>query len=150
MGKRILYNTSWTLRSAVSQFYTWDLQIAYRGQAIRDSQCHGHLMEHCLPSDELRYSLMSSGMACQMGDNSKPSITLNHSQVLKIVGFIEQVSDCPLTLGTHQDLAAVAMTHIGIYLSWLHSNEFFSLDWEDITVTPQERHLEKGLPQQSH
>jgi hypothetical protein len=55
-----------------------------------------------------------------MGDNSKPSIALNHNQVLKIVGFIEQAWDHHFTLGTPQDLASADMMHIGMYLSWLH------------------------------
>ena len=54
--------------------------------------------------------------------------------------------DQPLSLHQRRDVAAAAVTHIGMFQSWLRSNEFFSLDWEDVSTTPPDRHKEKGLP----
>ena len=144
-GERIQYNTSRSLRSAASQYNTWDLQLACPGRAIRDSQRRGHLTERCLPTDELGYSLMSAGMARRMGDSSKPSVALNISQVMKISGYLDQMWEQPLTLERRRDVAAAAVTHIGMFQSWLRSNEFFSLTWDDVSVTPPDRHEEKGL-----
>lgn len=144
-GERILYNTSRSLRSAASQYCIWDLQLAYPGRAIRDSQRRGHLTERCLPTDELGYSLMTSGMARRMGDSSKPSVALNSSQVLTISGYLDRIWEQDLSLERRRDVAAAAVTHIGMFQSWLRSNEFFSLNWGDVSSTPPDRHMEKGL-----
>jgi len=144
-GERVMYNTSRNLRCAASQFYTWDLQVAHPGRAIRDGQRRGHLTEKCLPTDELCWTLMASGMSRRMGDDSQPSVALNIAQVLRMSEFLDQAWEGPLSLDRQRDVAAAAVTHIGMYLSWLRSNEFFSLDWEDVKVTPPARHLEKGL-----
>jgi len=146
-GERITYGTARAVRSAASQYYTWDLQIAYPGRAMRDSQRRGYLTELCLPTDELGYTLMTTGMARRMGDSSTPSIALNINQIKKIADYLEGTWIGPLSIDRKRDITAAAVTHIGFFLSWLRSREFFSLDWEDVQVTPPDRHAEKGLPE---
>jgi len=144
-GDRVSYGSARTIRSAASQFYTWDLQIAHPGKAMRDGQRRGHLTAGCIPTDQLGYALMTTGMAKRMGDDSTPSVAMNFNQVWKISEWLEQEWQRPLSIDHRRDLAAAAVTHLGFWLTWLRSAEFFSIDWEDMTITPPERHREKGL-----
>ena len=144
-GERVQRSTSRSLRSAASQRNAWDLQLARPGRAIRDGQRRGHLTERCLPAGELGYSLASAGAARRMGDSSKPSVALSISQALKISGCLGQAWEQPLTLERRRGVAAAAVTHVGALQPWLRSNEFFSLTWDDVSVTPPDRHEEKGL-----
>ena len=97
-----------------SQYCIWDLQLAYPGRALRDSQRHGHVTEKCLPTDKLGYSLMTSGMARRMGNSSRPSIALNISPVMNISGYLDQMWDQPLSRERRRDVAAAAVTHMGV------------------------------------
>jgi len=112
---------------------------------MRDGQRRGHLTAGCIPTDQLGYALMTTGMAKRMGDDSTPSVAMNFNQVWKISEWLEQEWQRPLSIGHRRDLAAAAVTHLGFWLTWLRSAEFFSIDWEDMTITPPERHREKGL-----
>lgn len=143
---RVTYGTARALRSAASQFYTWDMQIAHPGLAMRDSQRRGFLTPGCLPTDELGYTLMTTGMARRMGDESVPSVALHSGQVMRIVEYLDDAWDKAHTLGQRRDLAAAAVTHIGFWLTWLRSNEFFALTWDDVEVTPPEHYAKHGLP----
>jgi len=62
-GDRVSYGSARTIRSAASQFYTWDLQIAHPGKAMRDGQRRGHLTVARIPTDQLGCALMTAGMA---------------------------------------------------------------------------------------
>jgi len=144
-GDRVTYGSARTIRSAASQYYTWDMQIAHPGRAMRDGQRRGHLTAGCIPTDQLGYALMTTGMAKRMGDDSTPSVAVNFNQVRRICDILEEEWSGPISIGHQRELAAAAVTHVGAWLSWLRSTELFSIDWEDVTITPPDRHLEKGL-----
>jgi len=144
---RITYASARALRSAASQFYTWDMQIAHPRLAVRDAQRRGHLTLGCLPTDELGYTLMTTGMARRMGDESRPCVALTFAQVMKISRYLDQSWIGPLSLDRRRDVAAAAVTHIGFWMTWLRSTEFFSLEWSDVVITRPEHHSRKGLPE---
>jgi hypothetical protein len=80
-SEQILFQTARTVRSAGAQFYTWDRQIAHPTQALCDFKQRVLLGKNVGPSDELGYTLMTTGMAKRMGDQSKPPIALTLRQV---------------------------------------------------------------------
>lgn len=144
-GDRISYGTARALRSAASAFFTYDLQVSYPGQAMRDAQRRGHLTLGCLPTDELGYTLMTTGMARRLGDSSRPCMALNFSQVKRIDDFLEQCFIGPLSIERKRDIAAAGAAHLGFWTTWCRSNELFSRNWEDVTITHPKDHLQKGL-----
>lgn len=143
--ERITYGSARAMRSAASQFYTWDMQIAHPGTAIRDSQRRGFLTNGCSPTDELGYTLMTTGMSRRMGDESVPSVALTSQQIMRGAEYLEQAWGASTTLAQKRDIAAAGVTHLGFWLSWLRSTEFFSLRWEDVEVTKPSDHAVLGL-----
>ncbi len=147
-GDRIPYNTCRKVRTAAAQFYMVDLQIAHPEEAMQDSQHRGHLTLGCIPTEQLGYTMMGSGMARRLGDDSKPTLAITAAQVQHITEYLEQLYQGPLSLNHQRDLAAAAVMHLTFWLGWLQSLEAFSLNWLDVMVTPPYRSGEKGLPDQ--
>jgi hypothetical protein len=75
------------LRSAVNQFFVWDLQVAYPNTAINDSTLRVVLTPSCLSTDSLADVYMSSGMRCRLGEQSKPCLALLQRHVQWMVKF---------------------------------------------------------------
>lgn len=87
------------------------------------------------------YTLMMTGMLRRMGNDSTPSVVLHTRQVMQIIDYIDDAWAQAQTFEAKQDIAMAAITHIGFWLTWLCSCEFFSVDWEDMDViTPDTCH----------
>lgn len=143
---RVLCQTARGLRSAGAQFYAWDRQITYPGQALRDGQRRVILAAGVSPSDELGYSLMSTGMAKRMGDESKPPVALTLKQVLWIMARLEAMWLVCVSHDGRREIAAAAVAHLLAWLGWLRSEELFSLTWGDARVTRPRDGPSRGLP----
>lgn len=144
---RVLYQTTRSLRSAGSHFFTWDRQIAHPDRALRDSQRRVMLTDGVSPSDELGYTLMSTGMAKRMGDQSKPPIALTLRQVLWVMKRLDAMWVGCNTLSGRREIAAAAVAHLLAWLGWLRSLELFSLTWGDMKLTRPENGPVVGLAQ---
>ena len=132
---RILFQTARLLRSAGAHFYAWDRQIAYPDRALRDSRQRVTLMAGVIPSDELGYTFMTTGMAKRMGDQSKPPIALTLRQVIWVMQRLDaKWEECHTPTG-RREIAAAAVSHLFAWLGWLRSFELFSLTWDDVTIT---------------
>ena len=142
----VTFDTSRMLRSAASYFYTWDLQIAYPGRAMRDAQRRGHLTERCLPTDELGYAMMATGMARRMGTESRPSVALQCSHIIAMDLLWHQAWDDTIDLRAHREISAAAVTNLIAWLGWLRAMETFGLSWDDVTVTVPIDGALLGLP----
>jgi hypothetical protein len=92
-------------------------------------------MEGVIPSDELGYTFMTTGMAKRMGDHSKPPIALTLRQVLWVMQHLNaKWEECKTPTG-RREIAAAAVAHLFAWLGWLRSVELFSLTWDDVTLT---------------
>jgi integrase len=132
---RVLFQTARGVRSAGSQFYAWDRQIAFPDRALRDFNRRVILTDGVNPSDEMGYTLMSKGMAKRMGDQNKPPYALTMAQVLWVIRRLEAMwLVCTTDVG-RREIAAAAAAHLLAWLGWLRSQELFSLTWEDATIT---------------
>ena len=75
--EQIRFGTTRALRSAASQFYLWDQQIAHPKRTLRDPASRKvYLADGVSPMDALGYGLMAASMARCMGNQSKPPIAL--------------------------------------------------------------------------
>jgi hypothetical protein len=144
---RIQFGTARGLRSAASQYYLWDMQIAHPGRTIRDPQSRKvYLAAGISPTDAMGYGLMATGMGKRMGDESKPPIALTLRQVLWIMSRLDLLwAECR-TQSDRRDVAAAAVTHLFGWLGWLRSQELFSLTWGDLRITRPRDGPRVGLP----
>jgi hypothetical protein len=134
-GERILCQTARLVRSAGSQFYAWDRQIAFPDRAIRDSTHRIIITNGVSPGDEMGYALMTTGMGKRMGDQSRPPYALTLGQVQWIMRRLDSMWSVCLTLPGRREIAAAGVTHLIAWLGWLRSVELFSLKWSDTTIT---------------
>jgi hypothetical protein len=134
--ERIWFGTTQALRSAASQFYLWDRQIAHPERTLRDPASRKvYLVDSVSPTNALGYGLMAAGMARRMGDQSKPPITLTLRQVFWVMQYLDAQWVTSRSRDKRRELAAAAVTHLFGWLGWLRSQELFSLTWGDIKVT---------------
>jgi hypothetical protein len=92
-------------------------------------------MEGVIPSDELGYTFMMTGMAKRMGDHSKPPIALTLRRVLWVMQHLDAKWEACKTPSARREIAAAAVAHLFAWLGWLRSVELFSLTWDDVTLT---------------
>eukprot|EP00978_Attheya_sp_CCMP212_P042187 scaffold252793_cov35-Attheya_sp.AAC.1 len=74
------------LRSAVANFFEWDIQVSHPNDAIRE---HGSgrplITRGCRPTDTLQYALVSAGMGKRLGKNNKPPTALTYEHVAGMI-----------------------------------------------------------------
>ena len=144
---RIRFGTAQALRSAASQYYLWDRQVAHPERTLRDPRSRKiYLAEGVSPTDAMGYGLMVTGMAKRVGDHSRPPIALTLPQVLWIMRRLDSMWTGCGTRAERREIAAAAVTHLLGWLGWLRSLELFSLTWGDITITQLAHGPRLGLP----
>jgi hypothetical protein len=144
-SSRILVQTTRLLRSAGAHFYAWDRQIAHHDRSLRDSQRRVMFMEGVIPTAELGYTSLTTGMAKRMGDHSKPPIALTLSQVLSVMHHLDGKWRTCTSRTNRLDLAAAAVAHLLAWLGWLRAFELFSIMWADVTLTSPRHGPRVGL-----
>ena len=144
---RIRFGTARALRSAASQYYVWDSQLAHPERSIRDPRTHKvYLVDGVSPTDAMGYGLMATGMARRVGDHSRPPIALTLQQVLWVLEYLETLWAQATSPAIRREVAAAAVTHLLGWLGWLRSVELFSLKWMDLKLTRPAHGPRIGLP----
>jgi hypothetical protein len=144
---RIRFGTARALRSAASQYYVWDSQLAHPERSIRDPRTHKvYLVDGVSPTDSMGYGLMATGMARRVGDHSKPPIALTLNQIKWIMKHLDRAWAAALSLEDRREVSAAAVTNLLGWLGWLRSTEMFSLQWTDLKLTRPEHGPRIGLP----
>lgn len=132
-GSAVTFATVRGLRSAVSQYYTWDYQVSHPGHALRDGNSRAILVNGCLPTDELSYAMMSNGMGRRLGEDSKPAKALLARHVKWIDAHLQRLYDmAPPGSQLAQQLCRAALVNTIAWLAWLRACETFGLRWCDI------------------
>lgn len=146
-GDRILFGTARGLRSAASQYYLWDRQLAYPERLLRDPRTRKvYLVDDVSPTDAMGYGLMATGMAKRMGDESKPPIALTLKQICWIMSHLDSLWRATSRSMDRREIAAAGVTNLIGWLGWLRSDELFSLTWGDLTITRPPDGPRIGLP----
>jgi hypothetical protein len=139
---RVTYGTVRTMRSAASFYHTWMALIEQPGQLIRE---HGSArpmqVGHCIPTDGLEYSMMSTGMSRRLGENSKPAMALMAEHVEWINAHLEHAYHASLRTSTKEsepnlshELAMAGACNLLAWLAWLRGGETFGVRWQDISM----------------
>jgi hypothetical protein len=146
-GDRVLFGTARGLRSAASQFYLWDRQIAFPERMLRDPRSRKvYLVNDVSPTDAMGYGLMATGMAKRMGDESKPPVALTLRQIRWIMTHLDGLWLTCVSRSAKREIAAAGVVNLFGWLGWLRSKELFSLKWEDVLVTRPADGPRVGLP----
>ena len=126
-GSTITYNTSRALRSASSLYYSWDLQVAYPGQAVKALDNKHLVLPHIIPSDELGYTLQNGGMARRMGTQVQPSWALQFKHVKFINDRLERDWQAAADPAAKHELAAAGAANAALYTTWCRGGEQFDV-----------------------
>jgi hypothetical protein len=142
----VSWSTVRGLRSAISQFYSWDLTIAQPTTTMQDSMKRPVMVNGCLPTDSLGYSYMSSGMSRRLGDNVRPSTALLARHIMWIDKHFEYLYRSATTQKRRRLLCRAALVNVAAWLGWLRAAEAFGLEWIDMEVTEPHLGPTVGLP----
>ena len=148
-GSHVKFSSARQTRSAVSTFYQWDLAISRPEQAMAAGKGKGErslTTPHVLPTEELCYTHFSSGMKKRMGDVSKKSSAIRYQHIRFLDGQFEAMFQSALSTTAEHEAAAAGTANLLFWLAWLRSNEGFSLQVDDITITRPLQGPSKGLP----
>jgi len=133
---KVSYDTSRKCRSALAAWTRASFAVAFPEQVTQSDRGNRTMVvNRCIPSDELVYSMMSTGMSKRLGSGSVPPVALTAKQILWQDQwchrtFLEAPNDI-----NRLEIATAGATNTGEWLSWCRASEHFGLDWEDVTVT---------------
>jgi integrase len=128
----LAFSTVRQLRSAVSQFLTWDMMVATPG-AFMDQQ-RRVLQLPCRATDGLGYTLYSAGMRARVGDETHPSVALLDCHVRELDQELNRSYLASTSNLERRELALAGLANLFLWLGWLRSSECWDLTWEDLMV----------------
>lgn len=148
--ERIKYNTARGLRSATYLFHEIQATLKHPHTATKDlSTDHYRLSPGTSPSDALAYTHMSTGMSRRLGTATSPSKAITFEMIWWNEIYRERVwkklSSQKAPPRQLYDVAASASAEILSFLGWLRGTECFSLQWDDIDITPPHLGPTQGL-----
>jgi hypothetical protein len=142
----VSWSTVRGLRSAISQFYSWDWTIAQPTTTMQDSTKRPVMVDGCLPTDSLGHAYMSTGMSRRLGDNVRPSTALLARHIVWIDKYFEYLYRSARTQKRRRLLCHAALVNVVAWLGWLRAAEAFGLEWIDMEVTEPHLGPTVGLP----
>jgi hypothetical protein len=129
----LAFSTIRQLRSAASQFLTWDMMVARPSGAFMDN--HKCVIEQpCQPTDGLGYTLLASGMCAWIGDQTRPSMALLDRHIRHLDRSLDQRYLGATNQLEKSELAQAGLANLLLWLGWLGSSKAFGLTWADLRV----------------
>jgi hypothetical protein len=142
----ISFQTVRGLRSAASSFFRLDMQTAFPGAVIQDRSQRVIAIRQCSPTDELGYTMMSTGMASRLGEDSNPSQALLASHIRALDNSLNSLFLGPMTQVHRLEIARAGWTNTNLFIAWLRGTEHFTLRHCDVERTRPHQGPLKGLP----
>jgi hypothetical protein len=135
----LAFSTVRQLRSAASQFLTWDMMVAHPEAAFMDQQ-RRVLAQPCRPTDGLSYyTLHASGMRARIGDQTHPSVALLDSHIRFFDAELNRAYLRSSNAHDRRQHALAGFANLLLWLGWLRSSEVFGLTWQDFqTIEPED------------
>lgn len=139
------YDTIRQLRSAASQFWTWDTMVASPSSILTSDR--RILSQQCRPSDRLSMTLHASGLRARIGDEARPSVALLDQHIRAMLTHLDGEYRGACTPYQRRHFALAGFATLLLWLGWLRSGELLSLHWDDVRVTEPEDGPTLALPQ---
>ena len=130
----VSYDAIRQIRSAVSQFYTWESVITDPSLGFVDTQ-RRLVQVPCRPTDSVGFTHHARGMAARVGTKTRPSVALLDRHVRHLDSSLEALFAQARTEVERRRFALAGLANLLFWLGWLRSSEVFSLCWQDIEVT---------------
>ena len=127
------YGTIRQLRSAVSQFYTWEMLVSDPAAAYVDGQ-RRLLQAPCRITDSVGFTMHSKGLAARVGTHTRPSVPLLDRHVRLLDISLNQRFMAARTDPERRRCALAGLANLILWLGWLRATETFSLTWSDLEV----------------
>jgi hypothetical protein len=134
------------IRSAASQYWSWDQLLNNPERLMTDDKGRPILVEGCSPTDELGYVFFTDGMRRRLGNHSVPSVALLDQHVRWIDRQMEELFQMATTSKRKQEACRVALTNLFGWLYWLRGGEVFGLRHCDTGILNPAQHASENLP----
>jgi len=121
------------LRSAASHFLAWDAILHTNGASYMDT---GRRVYHgpCRATDNLAYTLFTTGQSTRIGDNPRPSTALLDRHVRWIDSNLRQRYHLATSQSERLFLLKSGFLNLLLWLGWLRAMESLDLRWCDVSV----------------
>lgn len=141
----VSFGTVRALRSAVAQFYQVHAAVTSPSASMLNRE-RRLLYQPCRPTDGVAMQMFASGLAKRMGTSVKPSKALLERHVLGLDQDLDTRFLAPYSPAFKQSLALAGFANVCLWLTWMRSNELFSLTFNDITSFSPFQYVENDLP----
>jgi hypothetical protein len=129
----LAFSTIRQIRSAASQFLTWDMMVACPNAAFMDN--HKWIIEQpCSPTDGLGYTLHATGMSARIGNQTRPSMALLNRHIRHLHRSLDRCYLAATNQMACLELAQAGLANLLLWLGWLGSSEAFGLAWANLRV----------------
>ena len=142
----VTFGSTRAIRSAASLFFKLDLQAAFPGSVLQDRAQRTVAVRRTIPTDELNSTLMHSGMASRLGEDSIPSEALLDCHVRYLDQYLDRLFQRSPGAANRLTIARAAFTNLNMWLTWCRSREHFGLRFCDITLIPPAQSAAHSLP----
>ena len=144
-GTRVTYNTIRHLRSAVSQFLSWDMMLHHSGGVYFDHQ-RRLLVQPGRFTDDAGATFFAAGLSSRIGTATKPSVALLARHVHWIDLDLTTRYKAAQWRALKSDLARAGVANLILWLGWLRAGETLNLQWDDLCVIPPQHGPTADLP----
>ena len=141
----VVFGSIRPLRSAASQFLTWDAALSSHGGSYLDGQ-RRVLLGDCRPTDNLAYTLFTQGQSTRIGDHPRPSTALLSRHIHWIDNHLQHRYLHTQDVRLRAFFLRAGFCNLVLWLGWLRSAETFSLRWCDISVIMPSQADQADLP----
>jgi len=142
----VTFGSTRAIRSAVSLFYKLDFQTAYPGSVILDRAGRTIAVRATIPTDELCCTLMHSGMASRLGEDSTPSEALRAVHIHYLDGRLHRQFDAAPGNAARLEIARAGFSNANLWCAWLRATEHFDLRFCDVDCTHPSQGSQHQLP----
>ena len=143
---RVTFGSTRAIRSAASQFFKLELMAKFPEAVLQDRASRTVAVRQTLPTDELSCTLMHSGMASRLGEDSIPAEALLDRHVRYLDRHLQELFDRSDGVTNQLAIARAGFTNLNLWLTWCRGQEHFGLRFCDITMILPEASLSHGLP----
>jgi hypothetical protein len=143
---RIGFGTVRQIRSAVSMYYTLDMQAAYPRQVLRDSAKRSLVFMKVSPCDEPITAFASAGLARRLGTEVTKSWALSHVHIAYIDKYLDKAYTAATSLSQQHQIACEGTVNLLAYLGWLRGGEVFRAAEDNLDITLPKDSPTRNLP----
>jgi hypothetical protein len=143
-GLPLAFSTVRSLRSAVSQFFAWDMMVSQPAAYMDDRK--RIISQACRPTDSLGPTFHAGGMGARLGNETRPSVALLDRHVRALDQDLEQRYRATGYPHIRRTLALAGFANLSLWLGWLRSSEVFDLEWRDVSALEPRHGPQEDLP----